>query len=275
MSVSGIPVLNYHAIDNTGNLSSSANVSVTLPAFQEQVAWLHAEGYKSVSKEELREVILHGKRLHDKQVLITFDDGYHSLHKYALPVLSQYNFTATLFLSTSFIGNKYDQDDFGFVSHDRQLTWDEIKALAAAGWSVQSHGNIHVRLNKLATDALINELTVSKTIIEQNLGTTVDEFAFPYGIYTNAVIKQLKAAGYNFAYSVHSGKVFPHARRYRLPRIEINNRDTMESYKTKVTTGYISTSNARRSKIRDIIYANAAMKDLIEKWTPHFGFGNH
>jgi peptidoglycan/xylan/chitin deacetylase (PgdA/CDA1 family) len=275
MPVPGIPVLNYHAIDNTGNLSSSANVSVSLPAFQEQVAWLHAEGYKSVSKEELREVILHGKRINDKRVLITFDDGYHSLYKYALPVLSQYNFTATLFLSTSFIGNKYEQSDFDFVNHDRQLTWDEIKALAAAGWSIQSHGNIHTRLNKLSKDALMNELTISKKIVEQNLGTTVDEFAFPYGIYTNAVITQLKAAGYKFAYSVHSGKVLPHARRYRLPRIEINNRDTMDSFKTKVTTGYISAKNARRSKIRDIIYANAAIKDLIEKWTPYFGFGNH
>jgi len=275
MSVQGIPVLNYHAIDNTGNVSSSANVSVSLPTFREQMAWLHAEGYKSVGKEELREVILHGRRPHDRRVLITFDDGYHSLYEYALPVLSQYKFTATLFLSTSFIGNKYDQGDFDFVSHDRQLTWDEIKALAAAGWSIQSHGNIHTRLNSLDKDALINEITISKKIIEQNLDSTVDEFAFPYGIYTNMVIRQLKAAGYQFAYSVHSGKLLPHARRYRLPRIEINNMDNMASFKTKVTTGYISATNARRSKIRDIIYANAAIKDLIEKWTPYFGFGNH
>jgi peptidoglycan/xylan/chitin deacetylase (PgdA/CDA1 family) len=275
MSAQGIPALNYHAIDNTDRPASSPNVSVSLASFREQMAWLNKEGYKTVRKEDLREVVLHGKRMREKTVLITFDDGYHSLYKYALEIMSKYNYTATLFLSTSFIGKTYDQKDFDFVNHDRQLTWEEIKTLIANGWSVQSHGNKHERLKSLDKAAIIEEVTLSKKIIEQNLGTVVDEFAFPYGIYTNEAITRLKAAGYQFAYSVHSGKIFPGAKRYRLPRIEINNMDTMESFQTKVTTGYISAANARRSKIRDIIYANAAVKDFIEKWTPYFGFGNH
>ncbi len=274
MPVPGIPVLNYHAIDPDVD-ASTRNVSVSLSSFREQMEWLHKEGYKTIGQKDLKEVIVSGKKLTEKYVLITFDDGYYSLHQYALPVLSGLGFTAALFLSTSFIGNTYNQKDFGFVSHDRQLTWGEIKDLLANGWSVQSHGNRHERLNKLSPEDIKNEVTISKNSIEQNLGTKVDSFAFPYGIYTSQVITQLKAAGYQFAYSVHSGKLFPKAGRYQLPRIEINNMDTMDSFITKVTTGYTSASNARRSKIRDIIYANASVKDFIEKFTPMFGFGNH
>jgi peptidoglycan/xylan/chitin deacetylase (PgdA/CDA1 family) len=274
MAISGIPILNYHAID-PGVDASTRNVSVSLEAFGKQMEWLHNQGYKTIGRQQLSDVILAGKKLSDKYVLITFDDGYLSLHQYALPLLSGLGFTATLFLSTSFIGKPYEQQDFGFVNHDRQLTWREIKDLVAGGWSIQSHGNRHERLNKLSLEEVEQEATISKNIIEQNLGTKVDSFAFPYGIYTNKVIKKLKAAGYQFAYSVHSGKLFPRASRYQLPRIEINNTDTIDTFVTKVTTGYTSPSNARRSKIRDIIYGNAAVKDIIEKFTPMFGFGNH
>ncbi len=275
MAISGITALNYHAIDNNDLSTVSRNVSVSLASFKEQIEWLHKEGYTSVSKEELRAVISNGKKISEKKVLITFDDGYYSLYKYALGILAEHNFIATLFLSTSFIGRTYDQNDFEFVKHDRQLTWDEIKALATNGWSIQSHGNSHVRMNSIDKPSLIKELSVSKDIIEQNLGTRVDEFAFPYGIYNNTVLTQLPAAGYNFAYSVHTGKIGPHARRFRLPRIEINNMDTMDSYKTKVITGYTSPKNETRSKIRDLIYASPVVKDMIEKWTPYFGVGNH
>lgn len=275
MAAPGIPVLNYHAIDHTDAHLSSANVSVSLDSFTEQIKWLHNEGYTSVSRDELRAVVLEGKIITAPKVLITFDDGYYSLYKYGMDILARYGFTATLFLSTSFIGTSYDQGDFAFVQHDRQLTWEEIRELARNGWSIQSHGYKHNRLNSLDKAEVINELVLSKKIIEDNLGTLVDEFAFPYGIYTNLVLKQLKANGYNFAYSVHSGKLMPHSRRYRLPRIEINNRDNMDSFRTKVTTGYTSPENERRSKLRDIIYGNPVVKDMIEKITPYFGVGNH
>ncbi len=274
MSFSGIPALNYHAIDDQP-MAATRNVSVSLSAFNEQVAWLHSEGYKSVKPQEMRDLLLKKEKLPGKHVLFTFDDGYHSLYTHGLEVLSRYGFTATLFLSTAYIGKAYGLKDFEFVNHDRQLSWDEIRTLSAHGWSIQSHGNNHVKMTSIDIKALEEEVRISKAIIEQNLGTVVDEFAFPYGIYNKNVLDQLKLTGYKFGYSVHSGLLSPSSKRYRLPRIEINNMDTMNTFKTKVTTGYISPENARRSKIRDIIYANASVKDMIEKWTPKFGFGNH
>jgi peptidoglycan/xylan/chitin deacetylase (PgdA/CDA1 family) len=275
MRSEGIPVLNYHAIDDNEPLAATRNVSVSLSSFKEQVQWLAAEGFRSVQPHELRDLLLHKRPVAGRNVLFTFDDGYHSLYKHAMPIMAQYGFTGTLFLSTCYIGNNYNLHDFEFVNHDRQLTWDELKALSAAGWSIQSHGHNHVKMNGLDTDALANEVVTSKRMIEEHLGTVVDEFAFPYGLYNKKVLDQLVGAGYKFAYSVHSGKLSASSNKFRLPRIEINNMDTMETYKTKVLTGYISPRNARRSKIRDIIYANATVKDLIERWTPYFGFGNH
>ncbi len=276
MSKAGIPVLNYHAID--GNMSDnpdSRNVSVSLQSFKEQMEWLHKQGYKSITDAELRSLVLQRKPLSGKHVLITFDDGYYSLYEYAQPIMAKYGFVATLFLSTAYIGKPYGLSDFYFVGDDRQLSWDELKSLIDKGWSIQSHGDNHVKMNGLAKDALIREITDSKKTIEQHLKTKVDSFAFPYGLYNKMVLDQLRAAGYTMAFSVHSGLLSRSSQKMRIPRIEINNMDTMESFKTKVSTGYISPQNERRSKIRDIIYGNPAVKDIIEKWTPMFGFGNH
>ena len=274
MAVSGIPVLNYHAIDDADNINSSHNVSVSLKSFKEQISWLHKEGYRSLTQEDLNSLLFQKKAIPGKHVLITFDDGYFSLYKYALEVLSEYGFTATLFLSTSFIGNPYEQADFAFVKHDRQLTWPEIRELSANGWSIQSHGNTHTRMTHLDIASIANEVTLSKNIIEQNLGSPINAFAFPYGIYNKSVIDQLKIAGYTSSYTVHSGKLFQSAKRFQIPRIEINNADNIDSYKIKVLTGYTSAANGFRAKICDIAFANPAVKDLIEKWAHRMGYGN-
>ncbi len=274
MALSGIPVLNYHAIDNNNLTTASRNVSVSLSSFRQQMGWLASEGYKTIGPGELKQIVLNKKRVSGKFVLITFDDGYHSLFEHALGILSEHGYTAMLFLSTAYMGGPYDQHDFYFVKHDRQLTWGEVKALSASGWSIQSHGNTHVKMTSIDHNALLDEVTKSKNLIEQNLGIQVDSFAFPYGIYNNAVIKQLKATGYQFAYSVHSGKLSSSSNRFHLPRIEINNMDTMESFITKVRTGHTSPSEAFRAKIRDVAFANTAVKDLIEKWTHKMGYGN-
>jgi peptidoglycan/xylan/chitin deacetylase (PgdA/CDA1 family) len=274
MSTTGVPVLNYHSISNTGKTDAEQNVSVSLTSFREQIGWLREEGYESITKEELDGLLFESKPVPDKRILLTFDDGYYSLYRHAMEILAANNFTATLFLSTSFIGKYYDQSDFDFVRHDRQLTWPEIRELVANGWCVQAHGHNHFRMTHLDIEAVAYEVTTSKNTIEQNLGTSVNAFAFPYGIYNKAIIDELEAAGYTSAYTVHCGKLFPSVKPFQVPRIEINNMDTMESYKAKISTGYISPLIAFRAKIRDIAFANPAVKDFIEKGIHLMGYGN-
>jgi peptidoglycan/xylan/chitin deacetylase (PgdA/CDA1 family) len=273
MATKGIPVLNYHAIYNAPQ-NLQRNVSVSLECFREHIGWLRDEGYASLTKEELNALLFEKKPVPDKRIMITFDDGYHSIYEHALPILSAFNFTATLFLSTSFIGKKYEQIDFAFVRDDRQLTWPEIKELVAHGWDVQSHGYIHHRLTELSPENVANEVNISKDIIEQNLGYAVDSFAFPYGRYNKAVIDQVVASGYTSAYTVHSGKLFPSAKNFQLPRIQINNMDTQDSFQTKILTGYASTLTGMRAKIRDIAYSTPEMKDRIEKLLEKLNYSN-
>ena len=61
-------------------------------------------GYKTIDFNEI-------EKKESKTIIITFDDGYKDVFYNALPILKKYNFKATCFLVTSFIGdfNNWDK----------------------------------------------------------------------------------------------------------------------------------------------------------------------
>src|ERR1051325_1308941 len=88
---------------------------------------------------------------------ITFDDGEQSQFHNALPLLVQHGFKATYFVTPGLIGTAA-----------KFLGWDDLKALQAAGHSVQSHGWSHKFLTFCSEIELAHELCASKQSLENN-----------------------------------------------------------------------------------------------------------
>lgn len=252
----------YHSLAGNGAKKASAQqVIVSLQAFKAQMDWLYKEGYKTISNGAFMRYLSEGKEPMDKCVQLTFDDGYHSWYLDARDILAQYGFRATIFLSTAYVERSYNMPDF--VTHDRPLTWTEVKELAASGWSVQAHGHRHPRWTHIPLSEVRKELHICRREIEQNLGIPVNRVAYPYGAYSREILNCLSEEGYEAAYSVHTGKAYPTSDKLRIPRIEINSLDTMSSFQRKVRTGYISTRQEIRGKVRDLLFANPLVKDII------------
>jgi len=62
-----------------------------------------------------------------------------------------------------------------------QLTWDEVREMAAGGIEFGSHTMTHPILSNVGTDALEHEIAGSKRLIEQELGKEIVAFAYPVG----------------------------------------------------------------------------------------------
>ncbi len=95
-------------------------------------------------------------------------------------------------------------------SHANRLimTWDQVRALAAAGMDVESHTRSHRVLQTLDSDALHSELTGSREDLETQLGRPVRAVAYPVGrrVHRNAAIREaLAAARYQIGLSNVSG----------------------------------------------------------------------
>ncbi|MDR2652238.1 MAG: polysaccharide deacetylase family protein [Prevotellaceae bacterium] len=116
-------------------------------------------------------------------VICTFDDAYDGVLKYALPILKQYGFTATVFVCCDYIGkiNSWNLKDTHKRNH---LNIDELKQLQKEGWEIGSHGKTHNSLLRLSEVDLEKELIDSKYFLSKTFGK-VESYAYPYGDFND------------------------------------------------------------------------------------------
>lgn len=202
----GIPVLNYHLI----NPQKINALSITPEEFDEQMAYLHNNGYNTISPDQLLDYIQENKELPDNPILITFDDGYQDAYTEAYPILKKYNFTATIFLITDYVGNS-----------NRYLNWEQVKEMHDNGFTFGSHTLSHISLSKITNEEAEYQLIKSKEAIEWRLKKPVKYFAHPGGFYKQATGQLLKQTGYRAAFTVNFGRVSTDSNVYALKRIPI------------------------------------------------------
>ncbi|VBB09738.1 polysaccharide deacetylase [Lucifera butyrica] len=203
----GIPVLNYHEVVKN---DEDNPLALSVKEFDEQMAYLHRNGYKAITPDELLAYIGQGRQLPAKSVLITFDDGYRDNYTNAFPVLKKYGFTATIFLITDFVGN----DDW-------YLNWQQVREMQRAGIVFGSHTLNHIPLVGVPPAEVLFQLQKSKEGIEWRLGVPVNYLAYPTGAYDAQVCQLVRQAGYKAAFSVDFGRVTQASKVYALERVPI------------------------------------------------------
>ena len=89
----------------------------------------------------------------------------------------------------------------GFVNVPQTMSWPVLQQMLRDGFVVGSHTRTHVSLPMEPFESAEDELAESKRILERNLGTTIDHFAYPGGQFTPAVVDALAHCGYRYAYT--------------------------------------------------------------------------
>ena len=87
--------------------------------------------------------------LPERPVVLTFDDGFADFFTEALPILQLYNFTATLYVTTGFIGSTSCWMQREGESTRLMLTWDQVSAMSASDIECGGHSHWHRQLDIL------------------------------------------------------------------------------------------------------------------------------
>jgi peptidoglycan/xylan/chitin deacetylase (PgdA/CDA1 family) len=81
------------------------------------------------------------------------------------------------------------------------LTWDMLTAIHRAGITVGSHTRSHVLMTNENDHTLMEEAAGSREVLEKRLGGPVRHFAYPGGLFTQAPVDAVAAAGYRYGYT--------------------------------------------------------------------------
>ena len=262
----GIPILMYSGFFTKKRKSTLSN-NISIKAFAEQMEYLYNNGYTCITLEDA-ETAFKRNEIGDKTFCITFDNGFYSQYKYALPILNKYNWKATFFIPTLVIGekkrkkltNKFDLD---LLPSDKIMDWKHLEQLIEQDHFVQSHGCFHHRDNLKSIDMIEVEVIESKHVLENSLGYEIEYFAYPFGAYNTAMIQTLKRVNYQMAFTNYPGILTTATDLFRTPRIALTDEDTLETFKSKLSTGYASNGQALLSKARASLFQLLFFKDLL------------
>lgn len=232
-------ILMYHMVSPPRPGARFNKLRVHPTAFERQLQWLVAEGWRFIFLSELE-----AKRPRGKTVALTFDDGYQDNFLAAHPLLEKYGGKATLFL----VADRIDRDwsvaknprhADGELRREPKLTDEDVRAMLASGvWELGAHTATHPLLPSLDAAAKALEIGGARAALERRFGAPVESFAYPFGIFGDADRDAVAAAGYRWAVSTNAGiSTDPSADAHVLRRIKVSGGDGLFAFRSSLRTG--------------------------------------
>lgn len=174
-------------------------------------------------------------------VAITFDDAFANLLDHALPMLSERNAPAVIYVPTGYLGKSNDWDYGSAQPLMRIMTAADVQKVRSRGFEIGSHSRSHIRLRGLDAVTLQHEIGDSKKMLEDLLGEQIGTFAYPHGgrnDFDGRAADVVKEAGYRSAVTTFFGRHNDPSHRYEVRRIIIWPGDTTHELQKKIDGHY-------------------------------------
>ena len=206
-----VAILMYHVILAAPAGAPFPGLYTTPALFAAQMHALAAAGYHAVTMNQMWDNWHHGTPLPaGKPIVVSFDNGYESQYRFALPVLRSLGWVGVENLQLS-----------GLPVSQGGLSRRQVRGLVAAGWELDTQGYDHADLIALSASDLHFQVAVARQRIRALYGVHADWFCYPSGLYDATVIAAVKAAGFRGSTTVVPGWASPGEDPYRLPRLRV------------------------------------------------------
>lgn len=229
---SQLPIMMYHRIAPGGS-RTIARYRITPAVFEEQLRYLREAGYHSISLAEWRAAMESRHPAPGRAVVLTFDDGDVDFQTYAWPLLKRYGFSATVFLVAGEIGG-WNIWDGTIRDRFRLLGWAEIHQLQQEGVEFGAHSFHHVPLTALSNADVVKQGARARAVLEHELGTRVEMFAYPYGDVDATVQQLIGASGYVYGLTCHARRSRLQDNLLDLPRLEVSGVESFRDFVLKL-----------------------------------------
>jgi peptidoglycan/xylan/chitin deacetylase (PgdA/CDA1 family) len=206
-----VAILMYHVILPAPSDAPYPGLYVTPSLFAAQMHALAAAGYHAVTLNEVWDNWRYGTPLPPgKPIVVSFDNGYESQYREALPVMRSLGWVGVENLQLS-----------GLPPSQGGLSERQVRGLVCAGWELDTQGYSHADLPALTPSELTFQVATARRRIRALYHVAADWFCYPSGQYDAAVIAAVRAAGFRGSTTVVPGWASPGEDPYRLPRLRV------------------------------------------------------
>ncbi len=182
-----VPIVFYREI---AYLPTHDNI-VSFDNFYEQMKFIHDNGYKTITTEDLYSFLNVQRKIPDKAVLLTFDGTYRHVYYLVRAVLKEFGLNAVMFINT---------DHAAHCAHSEFICWTEIKEAANTNFEIAVDARVDSgfwQKNKDETEEeykkrLDKKLHYQKILLEKNTGKSISFLAYTYSKYPSSLIQSLK-----------------------------------------------------------------------------------
>ena len=223
-------VLMYHGVGSRPAAADPYNLFVTTAALRAQLRWLLDRGWRPLRLVEYL-AQLAGPARADHRFLVTFDDGYRSVHDAAMPLLAELGVPATVFLCAGMLGGRSGW--MPDLPDEPLVTRAEALALRDGGLDIGLHGMDHTVLAGLPAAELRRQTGLAADRLKEELGERPVAFAYPCGVHDGPARAAVAAAGMRVAFATYRS-----AGRLAVPRVDVNATDNGRTFGLKTVRGY-------------------------------------
>ncbi len=187
-----VPILCYHQIRNwkATDSKTAKDYIVQENDFKEQMKMLADSGYHTILPDELYAYLNENTPLPAKPIMLTFDDTDLDQYTLASPQMKKYGFKGVFFIMTVSLGRP------------RYMSKDQVKELSDDGNVIASHTWDHHNVKKYQGQDWVTQIDKPTKKLEEITGKPVKYFAYPFGLWNEQAIPELKKRGFLAAFQL-------------------------------------------------------------------------
>ncbi|MCF8231127.1 MAG: polysaccharide deacetylase family protein [Bacteroidales bacterium] len=219
-SETAIPIFAYHRFGD----SRYPSTNIEMDVFKKQLRYLEENNYSVMTLGNALKAI-DNNNLPKNPAILTVDDGYLSFFENAFPVLKEYGYPATIFINTSYVGNK------------SYMNWSQLEKLHEAGIEIGNHSHAHPHFvnSDDPVEAFEDDVSRAQELFKKHLGFKPEVFSYPYGEYTRKLADKAENMGFIAATAQRSGVLGASTYRFAIPRFPMGGPfATMKGFKSKI-----------------------------------------
>jgi poly-beta-1,6-N-acetyl-D-glucosamine N-deacetylase len=210
-----VHILLYHRFDDPRAKVGSMNIKSS--ELRAHFSYLKQNGYKVVKMSEVVDAIKNGKPIADKTVVLNIDDAYKTFYESGLKVFKEFGYPFTLFVYTDAVNHHYKD----------YMSWGEVREAAKYG-EIGLHSQMHPNLTSLKVEDAKADTLMAFEYFTKEMGYKPKYYAYPFGLYNQAVKDAVAAFGFDAIVTVDGGAIDTYYDRLNLDRIALDSSKSIE-----------------------------------------------